>query len=79
MIAAEIINQARIQPFKPFRLYVSDGSQYEIRHRDAIFVSHSIVVVGLHANENDSIPDRTVYIDPMHVVKLEYIEPIRVG
>jgi len=76
MIASDIRTKIRQQPFKPFRLYVSDGSLYEIRHRDLILVTTLMVVVGLHANENETIPDRTVDIDLAHVVKMEYIEPV---
>jgi len=78
MTAMEVINKARSVSFTPFRLYVSDGSQYEIRHRDMIFVTATRVTVGLHSNADATLPDNSIDIDLNHVLKMEYISPANV-
>jgi hypothetical protein len=63
----------RKQPFVPFRLFMSDGSSYDVRYPEMAAVSRAEVVVGLDAHNGD-VPDRFAYCDPVHVVKIEALD-----
>ena len=63
----------RKQPFVPFRLFLSDGSSYDVRHPEMAAVSRAEVVVGLDVHNGD-VPDRFAYRDPRHVVKIEALD-----
>jgi hypothetical protein len=65
----EIKEHLRTQPFRPIRIYVTDGSSYEVHHPELVFVTRMDVVEGL--NPTDEIPDRSVYIDPIHITRIE--------
>ena len=72
MRADEISKHLRRQPFRPIRVYVSDGSSYDVRHPELMFVSRSEVVIGLNPG-TDVIPERSVYCDPVHITRIEPI------
>ena len=63
----------RKQPFVPFRLFLSDGSSYDVRHPEMAAVSRAEVVVGLDVHNGD-VPDRFAYCDPVHVVRIEPLD-----
>ncbi|OWY71887.1 hypothetical protein B7486_09535 [cyanobacterium TDX16] len=60
------------QPFEPFRIHVSDGSSYDVPHPDFILVTVSDVMVGLGRSQED-IPERSVFVDPLHITRIEPI------
>lgn len=65
----------RKQPFRPIRVYVSDESFYDVRHPEMMLVTRTEVVIGLDADDDD-IPERSAYCDPIHVT---HIEPLHDG
>ena len=64
--------QLRKQPFQPFRVYLSDGSRYEIRHPEMMAVSRRDVAIGLDS-KNGELSERLALCDPLHVVRVEPI------
>ena len=63
------------QPFKPFRVYLSNGSAYDITHHDMAIVEKNTLDIGLNRDE-DGIAQRLVRCAILHVVKLEdLVEP----
>ena len=60
------------QPFQPIRVFVSDGSHYDVLHHDFMLVSRSEVIIGLSADP-DEIPDKNAYLDPVHITRIEPI------
>ncbi len=64
----EIRAHLRKQPFLPIRIYVSDGSSYEVRHPEMMFVTRAEVIIGLG---DDDMPERCVYCDPLHITRIE--------
>jgi len=71
MNLAEIRKFIRADPFRPFRVYVSDGSCYNVHHRDFIIVSKQVVEVGVEAHDPEDIPARLVSCDPLHITRIE--------
>jgi hypothetical protein len=72
MRADEISKHIRRQPFRPLRVYISDGSSYDVRHPELMYVSRTEVVIGLEPGD-DVIPERSVYCDPVHITRIEPI------
>lgn len=62
----------RRQPFAPFRMHVSDGRVYDIRHPDQVIPLRSRVLIGVGGD--DTTPDHVEHISLIHVVRLEYIQ-----
>ncbi len=59
-------------PFIPIRVFVTDGSHYDVHHRDVMLLSRAEVVIGLDVG-NDEFPERNAYIDPIHITRIEPI------
>ena len=73
MRAEEIRKHIRTQPFRPIRVYVSDGVSYDVRHPEMMYVSRTEVIIGLDAGNGD-IPERSVYCDPVHITRIEPLD-----
>jgi hypothetical protein len=69
----------RRQPFKPFRLYVSDGAAYEVRHPEMMWLSRRTAYVGVPAESTNLIPEHAVMIDLLHVSRMEELIPASPG
>ena len=67
----QIVEPLRREPFVPFRLHLSDGSSYDVRHPEFAVVTTREVAVALQEQANGELPDRMIYCDPMHVTRIE--------
>ena len=70
MRATEIEKQLRQRPFLPFRLRMSDGTAYEVRHPEMLMVSRTIIAVALH-KRGARRPEGIVLCDPVHIIRIE--------
>lgn len=61
------------RPFLPLRLYVSDGSYYDVRHPEAVMITQHDVGIGLGWTA-EGLPERSRWIDPLHVTRVEIID-----
>jgi hypothetical protein len=59
-------------PFAPFRIHLTDGRVYDVRHREMVWVGRRIAVVGVFAP--DGYLDRHDTISLLHIVSLEPIQ-----
>jgi hypothetical protein len=66
----EVLAALRRQPFVPFRLHVADGSSYEIRHPELVWVSPRAAYVGIPTTV-PGLVERAVVIGLGHVSRLE--------
>jgi hypothetical protein len=62
------------QSFEPFRLVMTDGISYEIRHPDLLWVGRSTAMVGLTGQAGQTFYERAIKISLLHVVRLEPLE-----
>lgn len=76
MAPQELAAAVRRRPFVPFRLTLTEGSTYEIRHPELCMVGNRSAVLGLGAapNDPDSFFERSLTVDLLHIVKLEPLE-----
>ncbi|MCP4249858.1 MAG: hypothetical protein GY778_22680 [bacterium] len=58
------------RPFEPFRLFMSDGSSYPVRHPDQVIVTARAAYVGLRVNGKSQVAQDVVICDLMHVSRL---------
>ena len=70
MRPAEIRAHLRREPFRPIRIFVSDGSSYDVHHPELALVTRTEVVIALDPGD-DEIPERSAYCDPMHITRIE--------
>jgi hypothetical protein len=60
-------------PFQPFRVYLSDGSTYEVRQAEMALVLEREVIIAL-PKPGQEIARRSVSCDPLHITRIEAIE-----
>jgi hypothetical protein len=62
------------QPFKPFRLIMSSGVAYEVRHPEMALLTRTDILVGIDEME-DGVPDRFKICSLLHVTAVEPLTP----
>lgn len=75
MTPGEILVDLRRQPFEPFRLVMSDGATYEVRHPDQCLVLSTAVIVGLTSQPEQQWFDRYEKLDCRHISRITYYPP----
>ena len=71
MITAKQVRDLIIaNPFRPFRIHLSDGSYYDITNHDMAIVERNTLDVGVNLDP-DGIAERVVRGAILHIVKLE--------
>jgi len=70
MTYQDLPEAARRQPFEPFRLILTTGAAYDIRHPDLIMVGRRSAVIGI-VEDGGAAYDRTIKVDLLHVVGIE--------
>ena len=68
MVAKESLDLQRERPFRPLRIFISDGEAYEVRHPEMMLVTRTKVVIALPNGED--VPENTVYCDPVHITRV---------
>jgi hypothetical protein len=61
------------QPFRPFRVSVSDGAVYDVHQPEMVLVTQRDVIIGL-PNPGERFPKRIAYCDLLHVTRIEPID-----
>jgi len=49
----DILDLIQQRPFEPFRLYLSDGAVFEVRHRELAMIGQSTVTIGTPSKNSD--------------------------
>jgi hypothetical protein len=71
----DILELLRARPFEPFRVYLSDGAVYEVRHPDMAIVQRSKVTVAVPGPDGPDGPaERTVNCALMHITRTELVD-----
>ncbi len=63
------------QPFRPFRLVMSSGQSYEVRHPEMAFLTRSDMLIGVDLGE-DNVPADFRICSLLHVATIEPL-PVR--
>jgi hypothetical protein len=71
MNAEEFLALVRRRSFIPLRIFMSDGTTYELRHPDNVLVLRTRVDIGVPINSPGGVVDRVDYLSLLHVVRVE--------
>jgi hypothetical protein len=72
----DILNLLQRRPFEPFRLYLSDGSVFEVRHPELAMVGRSTVLIGLPSPDTaEPVFDRFVNCALVYITRTGPIRP----
>jgi hypothetical protein len=71
MTREELHQASRHQPFEPFRVILTTGATYDIRHPDLILVGKRSAVIGVTSEPDGTAYDRTIKVDLLHIVAIE--------
>jgi hypothetical protein len=63
------------EPFQPFRVVMSSGDAYEVRHPEMAWLTRTNLFVGIDA-DSDGVPGRAKMCSLLHVT---VVEPLGVG
>jgi len=59
------------RPFQPFRITLTDGRSYEVRHPELAMVGRSIVAIGVPApDESQPVFDRLITVSLIHIMQM---------
>jgi hypothetical protein len=63
------------RPFKPFRLVMSSGQSYDVRHPEMAMLTRTSILVGID-DEDDGVPAEFKICSLLHVTAIEPFGPI---
>ena len=66
----ELFRLQRKRPFEPYRLYLTDGSYFDVMHPEMMMVSVRTSVIGVPNLRNSEIPEELAYVDNLHITKI---------
>jgi hypothetical protein len=76
----ELVEVIHARPFQPFRLYVSDGRTFDVRHPEMLLVARHSASIGVPEMGGGEVPgevypkmDRFALVDLMHVTGIEHL------
>ena len=75
MTPEELRDDLRQRPFEPFRLVMSDGEGYDIRHPDLLWVGQRTAYVGLAGLTGQTFFERAVKVDLLHIIRTVPLDP----
>jgi hypothetical protein len=71
MTQEDLQDAARRQPFEPFRVHLTTGATFDVRHPDLIMVGRRAAIIGIANEPGGSAFDRTIKVDLLHIVGIE--------
>jgi hypothetical protein len=74
MRTEDIQTLVRQQPFRPFRITLTDGRTFDVRHPELAMVGRTTVAIGLPANGDETVYDRLVTVDLLHIMQTEHVD-----
>lgn len=66
----ELLNQ---QPFKPFRLIMSSGESFDVRHPEMAWLTRTDILVGIDETD-DHVPGEFRICSLLHVATIEPLD-----
>jgi hypothetical protein len=72
----DIVEMLQQKPFQRFRIFLSDGTVYEIRHAELIKVGRSKILIFFPTvDEPHAVFERYVSASLLHITRLEPVPP----
>jgi hypothetical protein len=78
MRAEEMLKLVRTKTFKPFRISMSDGEQFEVHYPDLVVVDPELIVLGIPGPKGPDAPvDRIVHLSLDHINTVEFLRTVK--
>ncbi len=74
MRAEELTYMLRRQPFTPFRIHVTTGQTYDIRHPELVWVRRQCTDVALDPDPKTGVIEHSERVSLLHIVRIEDLE-----
>ena len=78
MTQEELYEEARRQPFRPFRIVLTTGEIYDIKHPELVMVGRRSIAIGITSDDSGTAFEHLVRADLLHVVRTEEL-PVNVS
>lgn len=62
------------RPFEPFRVVLSSGTRYDVRHPEFGWLVKGGLYVGIPVAGNGDIPDQAVFCSLLHIAAVEPLD-----
>jgi hypothetical protein len=69
MYAKEIHNFTTADPFRPFRVYLSDGGTVDVTDEVGRLLTGQALILGVEPDA-DGMPSRSIHLDVDHITRL---------
>lgn len=79
MSPEELLEWVRKRPFVPFKLFLTDGQTYDIRHPEFCMVGKRSAMIGIPGQPGDTLYERATMVALLHIVRIEPLEPAETG
>lgn len=80
MVSHEFRAFVRRDPFRPYRVTLTDGRTYDVTHPDFGVVGLDVVVIGvMQEDSGQKKPYREVLISLTHVMQIEFLDELESG
>jgi hypothetical protein len=70
----DLQRKLQARPFRPFRMHLSDGTAYDVMQPELLLLGRRSLVLGLAGRPHETLYERTVDVDLLHIVRMELIE-----
>ena len=70
MTVQTFLDLLRAQPFQPFRIVMSSGQSYDVRHPEMAMLTRTDIIVGIDETR-DEVPSRFKICSLLHVTSVE--------
>ncbi len=76
----DVVQALQAKPFRAFRIHVSDGGTFEIRHPEILMVTRHAAIIGLQGNGPGALSDaypvieRHSVVDLLHITRIETLD-----
>jgi hypothetical protein len=67
----EIEELLRQRPLIPFRLYLTDGTSYAVKHPEMMILTRLFLDIGVPKAEGSAIAARVMRVSLLHIVRIE--------
>ena len=71
----ELLSQ---RPFRPFRLVMSSGQSYDVRHSEMVWLTRTDILVGIDETD-EGVPAEFRICSLLHVATVEPLSPTTTG
>lgn len=74
MRSEDVRELVEARPFNPFRIHLSDGRKFEIRHPEFVWVLRSRLVIAMPDKKKRGLIDRLEHCSLLHITSLEELD-----